>query len=81
MIHYGDSYTTELYLGMIVKIDIIIMLVPCKCKHLMFRSSCLSSVCLSHIRSLKLSEMGATFRHIYKKLWLLSKNMTSDFAK
>jgi len=38
------------------------------------------SVCLSPIRSRKLSEIGAKFHHLCRKLGLPSKNMTSDFA-
>jgi len=57
-----------------------------KCKSLMKRSSCLSSVvclssvCLSRVRSRKLSEMDAKFRHFYRKSGSPSKNMTSHFA-
>jgi len=43
--------------------------------------SCLSSVCLSvRVRSRKLSEVGAKFRHLYTKLGSPSKNITSGFA-
>ena len=41
---------------------------------------CRLSVCLSRIRSQKLSERGATFRHVYRKLGSPSKNITSAFA-
>ena len=51
-----------------------------KCKSLMFRSSRLSSVCLSRVRSRKLSEIDAKFRRLYRKSVSLSKNMTSSFA-
>ena len=37
-------------------------------------------VCLSRVRSLKLCEMDAKFRHLYRKSWSESKNMTSDFV-
>ena len=39
-----------------------------------------SSVCLSCVRSQKLSEIGTKFCHLYRKLGLSSKNMMSDFA-
>jgi len=42
-------------------------------------NNCLS-LCLSHDRSWKLSEMGVKFRHLYRKFGLPSKNMMSDFA-
>ena len=49
-----------------------------KCKSLMQQSSRLSSVCLSRVRSRKVS---AKFRHLYRKSGLPSKkNTTSDFA-
>ena len=37
-------------------------------------------MCLSHVRSRKLSELGAKFHHFYRKLGSLSKNMMSCFA-
>jgi len=43
-------------------------------------SVCVSFACLSRIRSRKLSERGAKFRHLYTKSGLVSKNMTLDFA-
>jgi len=49
----------------------------CKCKSLIKRSSRMSSVCLSRVRSQKLSEIGAKFR---RKSGSPSKNMTSDCA-
>jgi len=52
----------------------------CKYKSFMQRSSILSFVCLSHIRSRKLSAVGAKFRHLCRKSGPPSKNMTSDFA-
>jgi len=58
----------------------VIKLAHCKCKSLMQQSSRLSVVCLSRITSRKLSEIGATFRRLYRKSGSLRKNMTSDFA-
>jgi len=68
-------------------------LAHCKCKSLMQRSSRLLSVCpsvcldrqtdrrcLFRVRSRKLREIGAKFRHLYRKLGSPSKNMTSYFA-
>jgi len=40
----------------------------------------LLSVCLSHLRSRKLSEIGAKFHYHCRKSGLPSKNMKSDFA-
>jgi len=40
----------------------------------------LSSVCLSHVRSRKLCEIGEKVHRLYRKLGLTSKNMMSDFA-
>ena len=37
-------------------------------------------ICLSRVRSRKLSEIGAKFHRLYRKSGLPSKNMTSDFA-
>jgi len=51
-----------------------------QCESLLFQSPRLSSVCLSRIRSRKLSEICAKFRHLYRKSESPSKNMTSDFA-
>ena len=39
-----------------------------------------SDVCLSRVRYRILSEIGATFRRLYRKSGSPSKNMTSDFA-
>jgi len=50
-----------------------------RAESLMERSSRLSSVCLSRVRSQKLSEIGAKFRHLYRKSGSPSKNVTSDF--
>ena len=51
----------------------------------MFQSSRLSSVrlsvCLSRVRSQKLSEIGVKYRRLYRKLEAPNKNMTSDFAQ
>ena len=58
----------------------LVRLAHLQCKSLLFRLLHLSSVCLSRIRSRKLSETGARFCHLYRKLESLSKNMTSDFA-
>ena len=46
------------------------------------RRVCLSSVCLSVPRQLSKTkrDIGAKFRHLYRKLGSSSKNMTSDFA-
>ena len=44
------------------------------------RRVCLSVVCLSRVRSRKLGETSAKFRHSYTKSTSESKNMTSDFA-
>jgi len=44
------------------------------------RRVCLSSVCQSRVRSRKLGEISAKFRHYYRKSGSESKNMTSDFA-
>ena len=41
---------------------------------------CVCLVCLSRIRSRKLSEIGMKFRHLYRKSGLPSKNMMSYFA-
>ena len=41
-------------------------------------SICLSS--LSRVRSRKLREIRAKFRHLYRKLGSPSKNITSEFA-
>jgi len=38
-----------------------------------------SVICLSHVTSRKLSEIGAKFRQLSGKSGSLSKNMTSDF--
>jgi len=38
------------------------------------------SVCLTCVRSRKLCKIRTKFCHLYKKSWLESKNMTSDFA-
>jgi len=38
------------------------------------------SVCLSLIRSQKLSKIGANFHHLYRKSGSPSKNVMSDFA-
>jgi len=64
----------------------IIWLTHLQCERLLFRSSCLSSVvclssiCLSRIRSWNLSEIHAKFCHLYRKSGSPSKNMMSDFA-
>jgi len=39
-----------------------------------------SVICLSSIRSRRLSEIGVKFRHLYRKFGLPSKNMMSGFA-
>jgi len=60
----------------------IIRLARCKCSLRAFcngRRVCLS-VCLSRVRSRKLSDIGAKFRHLCRKLGSPSKNMTLDFA-
>jgi len=44
------------------------------------RRICLSSVCLFHVKSRKLTEIGAKFRQHYGKSGSRSKNRTSDFA-
>jgi len=44
------------------------------------RSICRLSVCLSRVRSCKLSEIGAKFYQLYRKSGSASKNMTLDFA-
>ena len=41
---------------------------------------CLSSVCMSRVRSRILRDMSAKFRHLYGKSGSESKNLTSDFA-
>jgi len=46
----------------------------------MFQSPRLSVVCLSHVRSRKLGEIGVNFRHPHRKTRSESKNMMSDFA-
>ena len=43
-------------------------------------SSLCLSVCLSHVRSRKLREIGAKFCCLYRKSGSPSKNKTSDFA-
>jgi len=44
------------------------------------RRVCLSVVCLSRVRSRKLGETGAKFRHLYMKPGSESENVMSDFA-
>ena len=53
-----------------------------QCDSLLFRSSRVSSVCLSRVRSRKLSDigLGAKFRRLYRKSGSPSRKMTSDFA-
>jgi len=41
---------------------------------------CVSSICLSRVRSRKINEIGAKFSHLYRKSGSPSKNITSDFA-
>ena len=78
----SQPVTAKLPYGMSTNSSIhtIRLFAHCKCKSLLFRSSRLSSVCLSRVRSRKLSEIGATVRRLYRKSWSPSKNMTSDFA-
>jgi len=45
------------------------------------RHVCHLLVCLSRVKSLKLSETGMKFCHLYRKLGSPSKNMTSNFAR
>ena len=49
-----------------------------RCDSLLFRSSRLSSVCLSRVRSRKLSKMGAKFRLPYRKSGSPSTNNMSE---
>ena len=58
----------------------IVRLAHLQCESLLLRSPRLSVVCLSRVRSRKLGEIGAKFRHPHKKSGSESKNMTSDFA-
>jgi len=63
----------------------IIRLTHCKCKSLTQWSShlssvCRPSVCLSRIKSRKLSEIGAKFHHLDSKSGSPNKNMTSYFV-
>jgi len=55
----------------------LVRLAHCKCKSLMQQSSRLSSVCLSHVTSRKLSEIGAKFRHLYRKPGAINKLQSS----
>jgi len=51
-----------------------------QCESRLFRSPRLSSVCLSRVRSRKLSEVGSIFRRFCRISGSPSKNITSDFA-
>jgi len=84
-IYFGSNITILLHPLHLVR-GLIIKLTHLQCESLLFQSLhlsfviCLSSVCLSHIISWKLSEMGMKFHHPYRKSGSGSKNMTLDFA-
>jgi len=60
------------------------MLLIIRLAHLQYSVSVAASVssvvCLSRVKFRKLGEIGAKFRHRYRKSGSESKNMTSDFA-
>ena len=79
----GESKSKNKFLQL-RQMSSVFRLAHCKCKIYMKWLSCLLSsvclsVCLSCVRSRKLSEIGAKFRYFYRKSGSPSKNMTSDF--